>query len=98
MHVVHIAAFYVFWGSAALIVYTYLVYPILLVVLAWLRRAALPPSDVRDSDLPQVSVLIVAHHENLSSGVARTSWRSTNQGKLASSLPPMRAAMPRSIS
>jgi cellulose synthase/poly-beta-1,6-N-acetylglucosamine synthase-like glycosyltransferase len=50
----------VFWLSAALVLYSYLIYPIALAVLAWLRAA--PP--VRKAPLtPSVSLVIVAHNE-----------------------------------
>jgi cellulose synthase/poly-beta-1,6-N-acetylglucosamine synthase-like glycosyltransferase len=56
-------AFVVFWTCAALVVYTYVLYPLLLLALAALKRAAAPPHDVADSQLPSVSILVVAHNE-----------------------------------
>ena len=56
-------AFVVFWGCAALIVYAYIVYPVLLVTLGALRRAPAAPRELNDADLPSVSVLVVAHNE-----------------------------------
>ena len=63
MNLMHTAAFYVFWGCAALVVYTYFVYPVLLVVLGALRRGPAAPPDSNDAGLPSVSVLVVAHNE-----------------------------------
>jgi cellulose synthase/poly-beta-1,6-N-acetylglucosamine synthase-like glycosyltransferase len=63
MNLMHTTAFYVFWGCAALVVYTYFVYPVLLVVLGALRRGPVAPPDSNDAGLPSVSVLIVAHNE-----------------------------------
>ena len=63
MDLLYTSAFYVFWGCAALILYTYIVYPVLLIALAALRRGIIAPRDVKDADLPYVSVLIVAHNE-----------------------------------
>ena len=40
MQLLHTSALVVFWGCAALIVYAYIVYPVLLVTLGALRRAA----------------------------------------------------------
>jgi cellulose synthase/poly-beta-1,6-N-acetylglucosamine synthase-like glycosyltransferase len=56
-------AFVVFWGCAALVVYTYIVYPVLLVTLGVLRRAPAAPRELNDAALPSVSVLVVAHNE-----------------------------------
>jgi len=56
-------AFIVFWGCAALIVYAYIVYPVLLVSLGALRRPPAAPRELNDADLPSVSVLVVAHNE-----------------------------------
>ena len=61
MELLRTVAAVVFWSCAALIVYTYVVYPVLVVVLASFRRAA--PSPDHDLPLPAVSVLIVAHNE-----------------------------------
>ena len=63
MDLIYKSAFYVFWGCAALIAYTYFVYPVLLVIVGLFRRRAAVPRDVPDADLPTVSVLIVAHNE-----------------------------------
>jgi len=63
MPLLHASAFVVFWGCAALIVYAYMVYPVLLVTLGALRRAAVAPREPNDADLPSVSVLVVAHNE-----------------------------------
>ena len=63
MQLLHASALVVFWGSAALIVYTYIVYPVLLVALGALRRATAAPRESNDADLPSVSVLVVAHNE-----------------------------------
>lgn len=63
MNVAYTIAFFVFWGCASLIAYTYLVYPILLIVLGAIRRGPAAPRDLADADLPNVSVLIVAHNE-----------------------------------
>ena len=63
MQLLHTSAFVVFWGCAALIVYAYVVYPVLLVALGALRRASVSPRELNDADLPSVSVLVVAHNE-----------------------------------
>jgi cellulose synthase/poly-beta-1,6-N-acetylglucosamine synthase-like glycosyltransferase len=63
MQLLHTSAFVVFWGCAALIVYAYMVYPVLLVTLGALRRATVAPPEPNDADLPSVSVLVVAHNE-----------------------------------
>lgn len=63
MQLLHASAFVVFWGCAALIVYAYIVYPVLLVTLGVFRRAAAIPRELNDADLPSVSVLVVAHNE-----------------------------------
>jgi len=64
--VIHSIAVFVFWCCAGLVVYTYLLYPALLLVLANLRRSRTPPDDLQEADLPTVSVLIVAHNEEIS--------------------------------
>ena len=63
MQLLHTSALVVFWGCAAVIVYTYLMYPVLLIALAALRRGISAPQQSSDADLPTVSVLIVAHNE-----------------------------------
>ena len=63
MQLLYTSAFVVFWGCAAAIVYTYLLYPILLIALAAIRRSINAPRKLNDADLPTVSVLIVAHNE-----------------------------------
>lgn len=63
MQLLHTSALVVFWGCAALIVYAYIVYPVLLVTLGALRRATAAPRELSDADLPNVSVLVVAHNE-----------------------------------
>ena len=63
MDLIYTSAFFVFWGCAALIVYTYFVYPVLLVILAAMRRGPRAPRELSDPGLPTVSVLIVAHNE-----------------------------------
>jgi cellulose synthase/poly-beta-1,6-N-acetylglucosamine synthase-like glycosyltransferase len=63
MQLLHTSALVVFWGCAALIGYAYIVYPVLLVTLGWLRRALAAPRELNDADLPSVSVLVVAHNE-----------------------------------
>lgn len=63
MEPVFTTALFVFWSCAALIVYTYLIYPLLLTVLTWRRRMEPPPVETEDLCLPTVSVLIVAHNE-----------------------------------
>jgi cellulose synthase/poly-beta-1,6-N-acetylglucosamine synthase-like glycosyltransferase len=51
----------VFWGSAVILAYTFVGYPILIQFLAALtRRPALPP----DTDLPSLGVLLVVHNES----------------------------------
>jgi cellulose synthase/poly-beta-1,6-N-acetylglucosamine synthase-like glycosyltransferase len=57
------AAAIVFWSCAALIIYTYLIYPLVLMVLARRRRGLARPDQAADRFLPTVSVLIVAHNE-----------------------------------
>ena len=49
MQLLHTSALFVFWGCAALIVYAYVVYPVLLVTLGALRRAAVA-SDLRAAE------------------------------------------------
>ena len=63
MNLLYTTALVVFWGCAALVVYTYLVYPVLLVALAAMRRGPVAPRELSDADLPTVSVLVVAHNE-----------------------------------
>jgi cellulose synthase/poly-beta-1,6-N-acetylglucosamine synthase-like glycosyltransferase len=63
MGLMYTSAFFVFWGCAAVVAYTYIVYPVLLVLLAAVRRGAVAPRELDDADLPNVSVLIVAHNE-----------------------------------
>jgi cellulose synthase/poly-beta-1,6-N-acetylglucosamine synthase-like glycosyltransferase len=63
MGLIYESAFYVFWGCAALIAYTYFLYPALLIIVAAFRRRAIAPGDVAEADLPTVSVLVVAHNE-----------------------------------
>jgi len=56
-------AAFVFWLSAALVVYTYLVYPAILWLLTRRNEGPRPPRELEDSALPTISVLIVAHNE-----------------------------------
>ena len=56
-------ALVVFWCCAGLVAYTYILYPVLLLVFAALQRPITPPAEVEDAELPTVSVLIVAHNE-----------------------------------
>ena len=63
MQSLHSIAFVVFWTCAALVLYTYVIYPVLLIVLGSLRRETPVPEAVRDDELPLVSVLVVAHNE-----------------------------------
>jgi cellulose synthase/poly-beta-1,6-N-acetylglucosamine synthase-like glycosyltransferase len=51
-----------FWTCAALVVYPYVVYPLVLAALRRLRTTD-APAPLGDADLPQVSVLIAAHNE-----------------------------------
>lgn len=54
----------VFWISAGLVTYTYLLYPVVLWLLTEWRRVPAPPADATsDAGLPAVSVLVVAHNE-----------------------------------
>ena len=62
MPMIHRAAEVVFWISAALVVYPYLIYPLVLAVVARLRGTVEPPH-LSDADLPVVSMLIAAHNE-----------------------------------
>jgi cellulose synthase/poly-beta-1,6-N-acetylglucosamine synthase-like glycosyltransferase len=52
-----------FWGSAALIVYTHLGYPLLLRVLLALRRKSAAPSAPPAGELPRVSLIVAAYDE-----------------------------------
>jgi cellulose synthase/poly-beta-1,6-N-acetylglucosamine synthase-like glycosyltransferase len=63
MNTLEIAAALVLWISAALVVYSYLGYPLLIRLLAGLfgRPTEQPP--VPDADLPSVSLLIAAYNE-----------------------------------
>lgn len=54
-----------FWASAALVAYTYVGFPILLLVRAQMRRA---PVRVAGAELPTVSLIIAAHNERESIG------------------------------
>jgi cellulose synthase/poly-beta-1,6-N-acetylglucosamine synthase-like glycosyltransferase len=54
---------FVFWGCVALVVYTYLLYPLLIWIAASLQKISSRPTDRPDADLPSVSVLVVAHNE-----------------------------------
>jgi cellulose synthase/poly-beta-1,6-N-acetylglucosamine synthase-like glycosyltransferase len=60
---VRTAAFLVFWGCAASILYTYVFYPLLLMALASRHKTIDPPEGVDVESLPTVSVLIAAHNE-----------------------------------
>jgi len=52
-------SWWLFWGSLGLILYTYLGFPLLTVLRAWLR-----PKPVRSGpELPRLSVIITAHNE-----------------------------------
>ncbi len=53
-----------FWTAAALIVYTYLLFPVLVWVRSWLRRHPYKMADIT----PHVSVIIAAHNEANSIG------------------------------
>ena len=53
----------VFWISAALVLYTYVAYPVVLRLLTWGKAGPTPPRPPSDEGLPTVSVLIVAHNE-----------------------------------
>jgi cellulose synthase/poly-beta-1,6-N-acetylglucosamine synthase-like glycosyltransferase len=57
------AAIVVFWTCGALVVYSYVFYPLVLMAVASRRRALIVPDPARDVDLPLVSVLIAAHNE-----------------------------------
>lgn len=59
---IHGAAEVVFWICAALVVYPYVIYPLVLAALRRLRTTEAPPL-LSNSDLPQVSVLVAAHNE-----------------------------------
>ena len=53
----------VFWVSAGLVVYGYVLYPLLITCFArWFGRSASPP-EVPDDRLPSVSVVIAAYNE-----------------------------------
>jgi cellulose synthase/poly-beta-1,6-N-acetylglucosamine synthase-like glycosyltransferase len=53
-----------FWGSVGLVVYTYAIFPVVVIV-----RALLRPSEHRSADItPSVSVLVAAHEEQDSIG------------------------------
>lgn len=52
---------YVFWGSAALLAYVYVGYPLLMTLLAAVRRRAAPA--MTDDRLPSVTVLVTAYNE-----------------------------------
>lgn len=62
MPMIHHGAVLVFWACAALVVYPYLVYPLVLMALAKTRKNKLLPRQ-DDSALPVVSVLVAAHNE-----------------------------------
>ncbi|MGH7794693.1 MAG: glycosyltransferase family 2 protein [Candidatus Binatia bacterium] len=51
----------IFWGSLSLLLYTYIGYPLVLLLLAGFKRAS-PQPDVPDS-WPTVSILVAAHNE-----------------------------------
>ena len=53
--VTHTAAVFVFWTCAALVVYSYAVYPLVLMALASRTKPLVPPSETPDIDLPLVS-------------------------------------------
>ena len=59
----HTIALLVFWTCAALVVYSYVIYPLLLMALASRSKPRVPLDPVREEDLPSVSVLIAAHNE-----------------------------------
>jgi cellulose synthase/poly-beta-1,6-N-acetylglucosamine synthase-like glycosyltransferase len=52
-----------FWGSAALIVYAHLGYPLLLRVLVALRRKRAAPPHQSENKLPHVSLIVAAYDE-----------------------------------
>lgn len=53
-----------FWTAWALILYTYVLFPLLLAVLARLRRGATQPvRDLDDSELPRVAMVVAAFNE-----------------------------------
>jgi len=56
-------AIVVFWACGALVVYSYVLYPLVLMALASRSKAHIAPDQLRDVDLPFVSVLIAAHNE-----------------------------------
>jgi cellulose synthase/poly-beta-1,6-N-acetylglucosamine synthase-like glycosyltransferase len=62
MPMIHRAAEVLFWVCAALVVYPYVVYPIVLSVLRKFRATA-EPRHLADAELPLVSILIAAHNE-----------------------------------
>ena len=53
----------VFWVSAAVVVYAYLAYPVVIWCLSRLFGRAAEPPTVRETELPSVSLLIAAHNE-----------------------------------
>jgi len=56
------AVAYVLWSAAGLLVYSYVVYPAALLVIAACARARSHPR-VRDEDLPSVAVVVAAYNE-----------------------------------
>jgi len=56
-----IVALFIFWISALILIYTYLGYPLLIVLLARLKPQRI--NGVQNSELPQVSLIIAAHNE-----------------------------------
>jgi cellulose synthase/poly-beta-1,6-N-acetylglucosamine synthase-like glycosyltransferase len=63
MESLRLVAAFVFWISAAAVGYAYLLYPLLLWLLTSWREGPKPRETGAASDLPTVSVLIVAHNE-----------------------------------
>ena len=53
----------VFWACGALVVYSYVLYPLVLMALASRSKAHNAPDQLSDVDVPFVSVLIAAHNE-----------------------------------
>jgi cellulose synthase/poly-beta-1,6-N-acetylglucosamine synthase-like glycosyltransferase len=53
----------VFWASVGLILYAHAGYPVLLGLLAWLRRRRPRPRALPDDELPAVSVIVAAYAE-----------------------------------
>jgi cellulose synthase/poly-beta-1,6-N-acetylglucosamine synthase-like glycosyltransferase len=64
MNNLEIAIVLVFWGSAAVVVYAYLGYPLVIWSLSRLfGRRAEPPAEASSGELPRLSLLIAAYNE-----------------------------------